>query len=539
MSIKTRLALLVGFLLLAFAIVLHLLRQMEREQAEQLVGDSLLANQKNLRQWIDLTNQPLQRFSQDYGAWEELAAYVHQPDDRWAETHLRGNLLNYQAHALWVFAADGRLLYATRRGEGPPLPSPLAAGDLATLARGVDQHFFTESRDGLLEIWAQPIAARMSAPPGWLLVARLWDDAHLDMLARLSETQLQLTPVTTALGPPAPGQRSLPLPGRHATVVRRLQAQQALPPVGAWFSGEMAASRLFIVFGLLLIAAVWLGVRQWIARPLQVIGESLRHDNPVLVQPLLSSKNEFGQVAALIANAVNQKTTLVREIAERTRVEEALRLSQTQLRHAGELRARLARDLHDGVIQSIYAAGLGLESALAQLGPDPAGARRRLLVCRQSLNDTIREVRNFINGLEPDPAQPQSFPQALEALIHTMQAFWSVTIVPALDEITVRQLTPAQEVHLLQITREGLSNALRHGEARQVRLTLHAHAGHATYELRDDGRGFDPQAPGRGGLGLRNLATRARDLNGTLALASRPGAGTTLIVTFPLTTAVL
>jgi signal transduction histidine kinase len=83
------------------------------------------------------------------------------------------------------------------------------------------------------------------------------------------------------------------------------------------------------------------------------------------------------------------------------------------------------------------------------------------------------------------------------------------------------------------MVREGLSNAWRHGLARQVRVRLAATTGALTLEVEDDGIGFDPAAPRRGGQGLRNLAERAALCGGTLALDSRIGGPTTLRVALP------
>lgn len=533
-SLKVRLALLLGVLLATFLATWHWLRVAERAREGQLRDESLATSEQLVLRWIDLTNQPLRRFTQDFSQWEALADFVRRPDAAWAEANVRPNLATYEAHAVWILAADGRLLYSAQANPGPALPPPVAVPE-TTAGEG---SLFVESRDGLLEIWRRPIRAESAgtAPAGWLLVARLWGPRHLATLGRLSETDLLIIPADTATAGAPEREIRRPLPGpagppQHQLVIRPLSG----PATGT--DDDMLTAYLFVTFGILLVLALWLAVRQWVFRPLDRIGESLRRDDPTAIQPLLQDRTELGRVAQLIESAFRQKTALAQEIEERRRTEQALRESETRLRQALDLRARLARDLHDGVIQSIYAAGLGLEGAMTQLEKDAEGARVRLQLCRQSLNEVIREVRGFISGIEPEALHHQGFEQELASLVRTMQALWPVLISVQADPATVGRLTPTQELHALQICRECISNAVRHGAAREIGIHFGAESGTALLRVRDAGRGFDPTAVGGRGHGLANLAVRARELGGQLRIESRPGAGATFTVTFPLDSA--
>lgn len=248
----------------------------------------------------------------------------------------------------------------------------------------------------------------------------------------------------------------------------------------------------------------------------------------------MQDRDELGRVARLVETSARQRTELHAALAEHRLTEAALRESEAAVRHSLDVRARLARDLHDGVIQSIYAAGLGLESAIAQFERDPAGARTRLQLCRQSLNDVIREVRGFINGIEPEEIHTRGFAQELAALARTMQALWPVMIRTEVEEVTASRLSTTQELHALQISRECLSNAVRHGAARAIRIRLGAQAGAAVLQVEDDGRGFDVAAARGTGSGLTNLEARARELGGTLQVESAPLRGTVVRITFTL-----
>ncbi len=538
MSIKGRLALLLGVLLLAFLVVLQTLRQMERSRAAELVQQSLEAGRATVQQWISLTNQPLKRFAQDYSQWNDLAAFLSSRDPVWANVNLKRNLANYEIHALWLLDEKGGLIYSAQQNAGPSLPPPCEPQNFLRASPTARRHFFADSRDGLLEIWGEPVNPDGAGVPAdtWLLVSRLWHDRFLANMARLMEADVQLMPADGASPPDASlHQFPLPLGDLNQTPLRQLQVRFPLPDYSDALAADTLAARLFVIFGLLVVGSVWLSLQQWVLRPLRLIAHSLAQGSAAPIEPIKGEKTELGRVAQLVESSFAQKIALQGEIEERKRIEAALRESEEAVRNSLGLRARLARDLHDGVIQSIYAAGLGLESAMSQLEPDPTGARSRLQLCRQGLNDIIRQVRGFINGLEPEQMLRQGFAQELTVLARTMEALWPVRIDLQVDVQVARRLSVGQEVHALQIVRECISNALRHGHAKEVAITLELSADNGILSVRDDGRGFDPDKSAGQGSGLLNLATRAGEMRGLVRIESKPGNGAFVIVTFPLT----
>ncbi|HEX7631602.1 MAG TPA: CHASE4 domain-containing protein, partial [Lacunisphaera sp.] len=465
--------LLLGLLLVAFLGVMQFLRRGEEARLEELRQEAMQTSLQTLQQWINLANQPPQRFVRDFSEWPEMVTFLDRRDPAWAEANLHQNLTNYEAHALWVLSANGELIYSTQQHAGPPLPLPATLADLTELSSsGARRLLFAESRDGLLQVWGEPIGLDEpgKSPRGWLVVARWWSPRFLATLSRLAEMQVQLVPA----GAP-PGDNThllLPLTDVKGTTLRQLQTTLRRLDFSESLAADTLAVRMLLLFGLLVIAGVSLGVQQWVLRPLRQISHSLAHDDPSFLTRLQGEDNELGRVARLVTTSFEQRQALVRENEERRRAEQALRKSEEQVLRSFELRARLARDLHDGVIQSIYAAGLGLESAMSELNTNPGAATTRLAHCRQSLNGVIREVRGFISGLEPEQMQRHGFAQELAALVTTMQALWPVRIVPKVDPGIASRLSIGQEVHALQIARECISNALRHGGAKKVLITL-------------------------------------------------------------------
>ncbi len=237
-----------------------------------------------------------------------------------------------------------------------------------------------------------------------------------------------------------------------------------------------------------------------------------------------------------LARATNaQRLELDHEREARHRSEQDLHLQQVLANHALQDKIRLGRDLHDGLVQTLYATGLVLETATQQLAAspsDPAEAARLLERAKTTLNAAIREARGTIGGLTPDALEEQSFPAAVDAILDHLDGgrlrARRVHLDPALPAFD----GPAR-TELLQIIRESASNALRHGAATELDLEFAPQAdGRLRLAIRDNGRGFDPALVTRG-HGLDNLAARARALGATLDIDSAPGRGATLTLTLP------
>jgi signal transduction histidine kinase len=216
-------------------------------------------------------------------------------------------------------------------------------------------------------------------------------------------------------------------------------------------------------------------------------------------------------------------------------VENARLYQQVQALAVLEERERIAHDLHDGIIQSIYAVGLGLEQCTLGEHLDPIACRAQVERAIDDLNGVIQDVRSYIMGLEPRQTQGRGLRQGLEALARDLLAASSVQATIIIEGQVESLLTSAQSSQLCQVTREALANVLKHARATAVELMLAHVGGDLVLSIRDDGAGFDPAAPTRPEQhGLRNIAERARELGGELRVESAPGAGTTLRVRVPV-----
>lgn len=193
-------------------------------------------------------------------------------------------------------------------------------------------------------------------------------------------------------------------------------------------------------------------------------------------------------------------------------------------------RERIARDLHDTVIQRLFATGLSLQSVVS-LAPDRE-LRARLEEAVADLDDTIRQVRTAIFALEPPPAARTGLRTRILALC--AESARALGFEPAvrfsgpIDAVVGEDVAPG----LLATLREALANVARHAGATsaevEVRVDDHLHL-----LVADDGVGVGP-GDHRGGNGLPNMATRAELLGGSFTLRARPGGGTELAWRVPL-----
>ena len=196
-----------------------------------------------------------------------------------------------------------------------------------------------------------------------------------------------------------------------------------------------------------------------------------------------------------------------------------------------EDRERIAKELHDGAIQSLFAVGMGLQ-ATATLSKDQA-IEQRIDDSISEIDRVIRDLRNYIFGLRPGLLADRQLDQALRDLVTDFQDKTGVTTIGAIDASVSAELSP-RAPDVLQLAREALSNVGRHAEAATCRLSLYRKDRWAVLEVDDDGRGFDPQNHTGEGQGLRNLEERTTSLGGSFEIASSAENGTTVRILIPL-----
>ncbi len=196
-------------------------------------------------------------------------------------------------------------------------------------------------------------------------------------------------------------------------------------------------------------------------------------------------------------------------------------------------RERIGMDLHDGVIQSIYAIGLLLDDARHRLDTAPEQARGGIDTALHGLNGVIADIRNYIQHLRPQRFQGRDIRQGLEALAQELRDNTGLAVELLLDEQATAACSPRQANEFLHIAQEALANVCRHAAARRVSLGFAFQEGLLQLRVVDDGVGL-AQVDERAGQGLRNMRVRARGLHGEFRLSAAPGGGVCLSVTAPI-----
>lgn len=188
-------------------------------------------------------------------------------------------------------------------------------------------------------------------------------------------------------------------------------------------------------------------------------------------------------------------------------------------------RARIAREVHDAISQHLF----GLRMIAAGMRRADADNQQARVIERIS-SEALREMQALLIELRPACLDGAGLVPALREICAAYHDRLGVTVDADLDDVTV----PAPIEHaLLRITQEACANAVRHGGARQLAVSMTRQAGHVELAVRDAGAGFDPAVP-HAGSGLAHIRDRVAELGGTVVIDSAPGRGAVLTVRVPV-----
>jgi signal transduction histidine kinase len=274
------------------------------------------------------------------------------------------------------------------------------------------------------------------------------------------------------------------------------------------------------------------GLRRWRGKPLDPALRERYEMGAVLAVRVVTESVE-GLLFFLDKKSMTSDDLVLGEVvadAMARRLDHFYLNQQLQETVATEERIRLARDLHDGVLQSLTGIGLRLAAIRGQLEEAPGAAREGLDALQRLIALEQRDIRFFIRELKPPPltapGEAQSLPFRLADLVQRIEVEWGLKVdlrTEGLEEPMPQPL--AREVY--HLVREGLVNAVRHGEASEVRVEILRHGrDRLAITVIDNGRGFPFHGRlthgelAEGDLGPRNLLERVASMDGTLTLES-------------------
>jgi signal transduction histidine kinase len=212
---------------------------------------------------------------------------------------------------------------------------------------------------------------------------------------------------------------------------------------------------------------------------------------------------------------------LRRHLDERRRAEAAvLEVSDREQR-------RIGQDLHDGVAQLLAGVALMLKR-VEKHAAEPA----ELASIRGLVDQAIGQTRTLAKGLYATELDREGLESALRELCASTEAIYRVRCAAEVS-LGGAKIDPARGVHVYRVAREAVTNAVKHGHAKRIAISLGERGGVLVLEVTDDGEGFDPSAPSSG-MGIHLMRYRASVVDGSLDVKSSPGAGTSVTCRVPL-----
>ncbi len=233
----------------------------------------------------------------------------------------------------------------------------------------------------------------------------------------------------------------------------------------------------------------------------------------------------FGQVSA----QRNRLIVLVDSLTVEREVTKAVVTERQQLAIADE-RERIARDLHDTVIQRLFAAGIGLQGAIGRGDGEATAAMDRVV---EEIDVAIRDIRSSIFHLRR-PIRLIAVSEAVRATLDEFRRILPGTLVANVADDLDAFVSAELGGELLALVRESLMNVVKHAHATNVEVEIVVEGPDLSVRVLDDGIGFD-HAVVTGGHGLRNLHDRASSLGGRCSMVARSGGGSEVAVHLPLT----
>jgi two-component system, NarL family, sensor histidine kinase DevS len=200
-----------------------------------------------------------------------------------------------------------------------------------------------------------------------------------------------------------------------------------------------------------------------------------------------------------------------------------------------EERDRIGMDLHDGIIQSIYAVGLALDYARLAIEENPDQACHKIEQAIQGLNSTIGDIRSYISDLRPRQLGGRNLLEGLQRLVEEYQKNTMTEAVISAPQDGLAVLPTPHATALFHIAQEALANVAKHAHAGRTNVHLWTTNERVLLEVADNGKGFDVESTAMTlGHGLANMRSRAHKVGGEVEISSEPGEGTTVLAWVPL-----
>lgn len=518
MSTLLRLCLILGVLLLLIGGALWQTHEEGQSSLLRLQQEQRDERGRTFERAVLLHGAGLTTLTGSYSWWSDMVRFMETRDPTWVVENVDPLAGAPNAgDALWVLDQDLAVIHQVDVDYGrPPAPFDDTSQLRAFIGDRFQFNFFAVIQGELWQVFGAAIQDpnfwRHETPVrGYFLLGKRWDETWLVRLGDLTQSRLE---VHTGVGgySPAPAGFSRPVRGLAGEPVAFVTGN--VDTVGLQAVREALGQEYRIVMAgfLLLAAAVVIAFGFLVLRPLTQILRSLESRNPTPLASLLRARSPFGEIARLLSSQFRQGRMLQDEIRRHLDSQDPSQAARTA-ESSADLRVRLAQDLHDGPLQSLYAAGLRLAALQKQRTAGQEVPPEELASVGLILNECSANLRNLLFGLEPEELRDHDLEAALERLERYLLSVISEFEL-SLEDHALDGLTREAQVHLFYICRELVSNAIRHARPTTAALGFTRRDGFLLVKWANDGV-LDPASSPAPGNGLRNIEQRVEAMDGS------------------------
>ena len=309
MKLQARFLLLFVFLSVAVGLVLVLQRSLDLDRSRFVLQNELTQRHSYFTKITTTEGHPLDSMSRDYSFWDEMVNFVKTRDLSFAQDNIDTGLDLYGAHAAWVYRPDTSLVY-TKASDGHTAPEQLGLPKpfFDQLSAERLMHFYLNTTDGVMEIRAATIhpgddSERKTTPQGYWIIGRFLDDEYITKLSNLTQSELKLGPGTAEtidrLDKQAVsfGTQLKSWDGQSVAVITSTASVPVVKDLETLYLRQLV---LLLTFTVASILVVMISIWWLVLRPVRLITESLKSQNPSSLNALAKEKTEFGGLARTI-----------------------------------------------------------------------------------------------------------------------------------------------------------------------------------------------------------------------------------------------